>query len=411
MQPHKFFSRRAARMRASEVRELLKWISRDVISLGGGVPDPSSFPARDLREIVMEIMSTRPEVALQYAPTEGIDELRRELAEFMRLRGIRATADNVVVTAGSQEALELLARILIDEGDVVFMENPTYLGAIQAFRVYAPRMMGVPLDEEGMMVDALEEKLRRARAQGLRAKVIYVIPTCQNPTGISLSEDRRRELLELAEEYDLLVVEDDPYSYFVFEEPSPPPLKSMDSSGRVIYLSTASKMLAPGLRVGWLAAEEELVDKVVTAKQAVTLQTSTLSQLVLLEALRRGVVERQLPRLRRLYKEKRDVMLNALEDYMPSGVKWTRPMGGMFVWLEVPELLDMRALLPTALRNYKVAYVPGAAFHVEEGGLNTARLSYSYPPPGDIREAVRRLAALISDHLHSPSGASRAHTT
>ncbi|HDD33702.1 MAG TPA: PLP-dependent aminotransferase family protein, partial [Thermofilaceae archaeon] len=292
------------------------------------------------------------------------------------------------------------------EGDAVFMENPTYLGAIQAFRVYEPRMLGVPLDGEGMRIDVLEEKLKKAKEQGLRLKAIYVIPTCQNPTGISLSGDRRRRLLELAEEYDLLVIEDDPYSYFVFEGASPPPLKSLDASGRVIYLSTASKMLAPGLRVGWLVAEEELLDKVVMAKQAVTLQTSTLSQFVLLEALRRGVVEKQLPRLKEIYRRKRDAMLEALEDYMPGGVRWTRPSGGMFVWLEVPEALNMSSLLPTALRKYKVAYVPGAAFHVEGGGYNTARLSYSYPSVEAIREAIRRLASLISDSLHAPRGAS-----
>ncbi|MCD6357707.1 MAG: aminotransferase [Thermoprotei archaeon] len=406
MELRRFLSSRTALMRASQVRELLKWIGRDVISLGGGIPDPSSFPARDLREILDDILSSRPEVALQYAPTEGVDELREELARFMGRRGIKASADNVVVTAGSQEALELLARILIDKGDVVFMENPTYLGAIQAFRIYEPRMLGVPLDGEGMRVDVLEGKLKRARAQGLRVKAIYVIPTCQNPTGISLSGDRRKRLLELAEEYDFLVVEDDPYSYFVFEGASPPPLKSLDTSGRVIYLSTASKVLAPGLRVGWLVAEEELLDKVVTAKQAVTLQTSTLSQFVLLEALRRGVVERQLPRLRKIYRSKRDAMLEALDEYMPDGVKWTRPSGGMFVWLEVPEALDMSALLYRALRRYKVAYVPGTAFHVEGGGHNTARLSYSYPPVEAIREAIRRLASLISDSLRAPQGAS-----
>ncbi|RLF06068.1 MAG: aminotransferase [Thermoprotei archaeon] len=406
MELKRFLSSRTALMRASQVRELLKWIGRDVISLGGGIPDPSSFPAQAIREILSDVLSSRPEAALQYAPTEGVDELREELAKFMQQRGIKASADNVVVTAGSQEALELLARVIIDEGDAVFMENPTYLGAIQAFRVYEPRMLGVPLDGEGMRIDVLEEKLKKAKEQGLRLKAIYVIPTCQNPTGISLSGDRRRRLLELAEEYDLLVIEDDPYSYFVFEGASPPPLKSLDASGRVIYLSTASKMLAPGLRVGWLVAEEELLDKVVMAKQAVTLQTSTLSQFVLLEALRRGVVEKQLPRLKEIYRRKRDAMLEALEDYMPGGVRWTRPSGGMFVWLEVPEALNMSSLLPTALRKYKVAYVPGAAFHVEGGGYNTARLSYSYPSVEAIREAIRRLASLISDSLHAPRGAS-----
>jgi len=393
----RFFARRAAYLRASQVRELLKWIGRDVISFGGGVPDPASFPIDELRRIIDEVLEARGSAALQYAPTEGIDELREELARFVGRRGIRAGPENVLVTSGSQEALELLARVFVDPGDVVVTENPTYLGAIQAFSVYEPSLVGVPMDEGGVRVDLLEERLRKLASSGARAKLCYVIPTCQNPTGRTAGLERRKALLELAEEHDLLIIEDDPYSYFYFEGPEPPPLKALDKEGRVIYVSTISKVLAPGLRIGWVVAEEEVVEKLAIAKQGVTLQSPTLGMHVLLEALRRGLVDRQLPRLRQIYRVRRDAMLSALEEHMPSGVSWTRPCGGMFVWLEAPPRVDMDALLPVALSVHKVAYVPGSGFHVDGGGRNTARLSFSYPPLEKIREGVARLAKLIAE--------------
>ncbi len=395
----RFFSERAWLMKASEVRELLKWIGRDVISLGGGIPDPSSFPIEDLREIFNHILLNESGKALQYGVTEGVYELREELARFVGRRGIKAEANNVLVTVGSQESIELLARILVDPGDIVVTENPTYLAALQVFRVYRPRLIGVPLDDEGMRVDLLEEKLRELRSQGRRVKMVYTIPTCQNPTGISMSDEKRKRLVELAEEYDFLIVEDDPYSYFLFEDVDRRLLKSMDDTGRIIYLSTSSKILAPGLRIGWTVADETIVSQMAMAKQAVTLHTPTLSQYVLLEALKRGVIEKQLPLLRRLYREKRDAMLKALDEHMPENVEWTKPLGGMFIWLKTPEKLDMKKLLPEALTKYKVGYVPGSAFHVDGGGHNTARLSYTYPPMDDIREAVARLAKMIIDHL------------
>ena len=392
------FSVRAGALRSSKVRELLKWIGRDVISLGGGVPDPASFPMEEIKRIILDVLEERGAAALQYAPTEGLDELREEIARFISRRGVRAREENVLVTSGSQEALELIARVFIDPGDPVLSENPTYLGAIQAFAVYGPRMVGVPMDEAGLRVDAMEAALKRLGGEGSRAKLAYLIPTCQNPTGRTMSMERRRAVLELAEEHDFLVVEDDPYSYFYLDGVEPPSLKSMDGSGRVIYVSTVSKILAPGLRLGWVVADEEIVEKLAIAKQGVTLQSPTLSMYVLLEALKRGLVDRQIPMLKEIYRVRRDAMLEALETYMPEGVRWTRPSGGMFVWLEAPERVDMDALLPLALTKYKVAYVPGSAFHVDGGGRNTARLSFSYPPLDAMREGVARLAKLITEH-------------
>ena len=393
------FSARAGALRSSKVRELLKWIGRDVISLGGGVPDPASFPMEEIRRIILDVLEERGAAALQYAPTEGLDELRGEIARFMSRLGVRAGEENVLVTSGSQEALELIARVFIDPGDPVLSENPTYLGAIQAFAVYGPRMVGVPMDEAGLRVDAMETALKRLGGEGSRAKLAYLIPTCQNPTGRTMSVERRRAVLELAEEHNFLVVEDDPYSYFYLDGAEPPSLKSVDGSGRVIYVSTVSKILAPGLRLGWVVADEEIVEKLAIAKQGVTLQSPTLSMYVLLEALKRGLVDRQLPKLKEIYRVRRDAMLEALETYMPEGVRWTRPSGGMFVWLEAPERVDMDALLPLALTKYKVAYVPGSAFHVDGGGRNTARLSFSYPPLDAMREGVARLAKLIAEHV------------
>lgn len=310
---------------------------------------------------------------------------------------MKAKAENVLVTSGSQEALELIARVFIDPGDLIVSENPTYLGALQAFNVYEPRMVGIPMDEEGLRVDALERELRRIESVSERVKLAYLIPTCQNPTGRTASLERRKTLLELAEVHDFLVVEDDPYSYFYLDGVEPPSLKSMDASGRVIYVSTVSKILAPGLRIGWVVAEEEIVEKLAIAKQGVTLQPPTLSMYVLLEALKRGLVDRQIPKLKEVYRVRRDTMLEALETYMPVGVKWTRPSGGMFVWIETPESVDMDELLPIALTEYKVAYVPGSSFHVDGSGRNTARLSFSYPPLNAMREGVARLAKLIAE--------------
>ncbi len=385
-------------MKASQVRALLRWVGRDVISLGGGVPDPASFPVDEIQDILREVLSTKAAAALQYAPTEGIDELREELAGFVRRRGIKASFENLLVTSGSQEALDLLGRILVDRGDWIIVENPTYLGALQAFAVYEPHIEGAPMDENGVNVEAVEQALRKASRGGARVKFVYTIPTCHNPTGSTQSLERRKALLELAEEYDTLIVEDDPYSYFTFEGEEPPSLKSMDNSGRVVYVSTTSKLLAPGLRLGWVVADEALVNALAVAKQAVTLQSPTLCQYVLLEALRRSLIEKQLPRIKEIYRKRRDVMLEALGEHMPEGARWTRPRGGMFVWLTAPPKVNLDALLPLALEKYKVAYVPGTSFHVDGSGHNTARLSFSYPPLDSIREGVARLARMIKEH-------------
>ncbi|RFB00095.1 aminotransferase-like domain-containing protein [Pyrobaculum aerophilum] len=389
-------SSRTQYMTASEIRELLRWATADVISFGGGMPDPSTFPVEDIAKIVAYVLEAYPHRALQYGSTEGVMELRQEIAKFSEsFRGIKAKPENVIITVGSQEALELLGRVFIDPGDVVITENPTYLAALQAWRVYQPRLVGIPMDEHGMMVDVLEEKVKQLKAEGARIKFIYTIPTAQNPSGLTMTQDRRKYLLEIAEKYDLLVVEDDPYSYFLFEQIEVSPIKALDKSDRVIYLSTASKIFAPGFRLGWVIANEEVIKWFNLAKQSLNLNTSNFVQYIFLEGLRRNVVLKNLPHVRDLYKRKRDAMLAALETYMPPGVSWTKPSGGMFIWVTTPQHIDTRELLKIAVTQYKVAFVPGHGFFVDQSVRNAMRLNFTYPSFEQINEGIRRLALAI----------------
>ncbi|WP_148682402.1 PLP-dependent aminotransferase family protein [Pyrobaculum neutrophilum] len=389
-------STRTRYMTASEIRELLKWLTTDVISFGGGMPDPSTFPVEDIAKITAYVLETYPHAALQYSPTDGVPELRRELAKFVdTYAGIKAKPENVFITVGSQEALEIIGRLFIDPGDVVITENPTYIAALQSWRVYQPRLVGIPMDSQGMIVEKLEEAVKRLKAEGARIKYVYTIPTAQNPSGLTMSQDRRKHLLEVAERYDLLIVEDDPYSYFLFEPIQVTPLKALDRSDRVIYLSTASKIFAPGFRLGWVIANEELVSWFNLAKQALNINTTTFVQYIFMEGLRRNVVLNNLPRVRELYRKKRDAMLAALETHMPPGVSWTKPSGGMFIWATVPPHIDTRELLKVAITKYRVAFVPGHGFSVDQSLRNAMRLNFTYPTFEQIEEGIRRLSMAI----------------
>ncbi|MCG2887307.1 MAG: PLP-dependent aminotransferase family protein [Vulcanisaeta sp.] len=399
----RFLAERTRLMRASEIRELLKWITENVISFGGGMPDPSSFPAKEIIEITREILSTKADKALQYGTTNGVAELREELVRFMGKVGIKVEGpEDVLITVGSQEALDIIGRVFINPGDYIITESPTYLAALQAFRIYGPRIIGIPMDEEGMRVDVLEDTLRKLSNEG-RVKFIYVIPTGQNPTGITMSMERRRALLEIASKYDVLIVEDDPYGYIYFGDGEPPSrLKAMDSEGRVIYLSTFSKIAAPGLRLGWVAASREVIRWFELAKQSIDLHTSTLNQYIAAELLRRGIIERNIPRIKEIYRTKRDLMLQALSQYMPEGVSWTKPSAGMFIWLTVPENIDTGEMLEIAIKKYGVAYVPGKSFYPNEEKRNNMRLNFTYPTPQEIFEGIRRLALAIRDYVQRP---------
>lgn len=395
-----FFSTDTKFLKSSEIRDLLKLTEgRNVISFAGGLPDPSTFPAEDIAKITQEILSSKASSALQYSATAGVMELRKELVNFAGLRGIRGIReDNVFVTVGSQEALFILFNILVDPGDHVFVERPTYLTALNVLRTKKPTFHGFEVDAEGPKIEQLENELKKVSREGGKPKLLYVIPTAQNPAGTTIGVDKRKHILELASQYDLLVVEDDAYGFLVFEGDNPPPLKALDKEGRVIYLGTFSKILSPGLRLGWIIADEEVIREVELFKQNVDLHTPSLNQYIAAEALRRGVIQNNLPKIRSLYREKRDHMLTAIQTHFPSQVKWSRPVGGMFVFSWLPQGLDTTKMLEESMRR-GVAYVPGTSFYYDYGGRNTMRINYSFPKKDEIEKGIQILGDIIKEKL------------
>ena len=393
-----FIADRVALMESSEIREILELTEgKNVISLAGGLPDPKYFPTEELAERASFIIKEYGSRALQYSVTRGLREFRKEIVNFMEKTGTPGERPyNIIVTSGSQQALNLLAQILVNPGDLVVVEKPTYLAAINVFKAVGASFEGIPIDDEGMRTDILEEKLKQLKAERKRVKVVYTVPTAQNPSGVSMSNERRAHLLELAEEYDFLIIEDDPYSHFMFEDVEFKRLRSMDKY-RVIYTSTFSKILAPGLRLGWVAAHPDIIDALETAKQNADLHTPTFNQLIATEAIRRGIVYNHIPRVREAYKKKRDVMLQALEEYMNGYARWTKPVGGLFIFVYLDESIDTKEMLPEAL-SAGVAYVPGSAFYIDGSGRNTMRLNFSYPSEEEIKVAIERLARVVKEH-------------
>ncbi len=396
----RFTSKRASLFKASEIRELLKLTEgRNVISLAGGLPDPSVFDAR-LADLTRELLVKERERVLQYSPTSGVTAFREVLKDFAREKRVKvADDDEVVVTTGSQEALFLLARILVDPGDIVIVEEPTYLAAVNVFKEHGAVFEVVPLDSEGMQTDILEEKLKTLKKEGKKPKLVYLVPTSQNPSGSTMSQERRKHVVELAEEYDLLVIEDDPYSFFTFEPINVDYLKTLDNNGRVIYISSFSKILAPGLRIGWILGPRDLMAYVELAKQGVDLHSSTLSQYIIMEAIKKGIVDDTIERARSIYKAKRDAMMEALDEYMTGLAEWTRPVGGFFTMVYVKGEIDMKSLMVEAVEKYRVAYVPGESFFPVSKKKNTMRLNYSFPSIEEIKEGVKRVASLVKDKL------------
>src|SRR6266540_3790003 len=383
---------------SSAIRDLLKVTEQpEMISFAGGLPAPECFPTEELTAAAERVLVERPVVALQYGPTEGYKPLREFLTSHVARLGISVPVEQLLITSGSQQALDLLGKLMIDPGALVAVEEPTYMGALQAWRPYQPRFATLPMDEEGLVVDALERLLQG----GERPRFLYLVSSFQNPTGVTLSPERRHRLLEVATEYHLPIVEDDPYGELYYNSARPQPLAALDVelSGalrHVAYLSTFSKLLAPGLRVGWVAAPEELVSKFVHAKQGLDLHTGSLSQAVAYEACRDGLLDRHVPTIRATYHARRDAMLEALDKLMPKQVTWTRPRGGMFLWFTLPEQIDAAALLEASLEQ-KVAFAPGESFHANGGGMNTMRLNFSHPTLQRITEGVGRLARSIAE--------------
>ncbi len=402
-----FYSASARAMSRSLIRELLKLTRRgNIISFAGGLPDPSTFPVDELRAITGRVFDQQAHLALQYGPTEGDARLRDELVRWMAKDGITVTRDQVLITIGSQQGLDIIGRVFLDPGDVIVVERPSYMAALQVFRSYRVEMVGVAQDDDGMRIDLLEDTLVRLGREGKRPKLLYVVPDFQNPSGVTMSHPRRARLLELAREHHALVVEDSPYRELRFEGTAPPPLASLDADGRVIYLSTFSKTLCPGLRIAWIAAADEFIQQFVTAKQGMDLCCPSFTQAMAAEFCAEGHLYRRIPEIVALYRRKRDVMLRALEREMPGGVTWTHPQGGLFLWVRLPEELDTEQLLRPAVEDEGVAYVVGSGFHADGGGKNTMRLNFSYSSEADIEEGIRRLARLVRRHQRVTASAS-----
>jgi len=409
-----FLSQAAAEMKESAIRRMgtLSAARQDVISFAPGYPAPDTFPWSELREIAADLLSGRDGSVLQYGPTRGYRPLLDAIISIMTSRGIKTALQDVLVTTGSQQGLDLVARVLLDPGDVVLVELPTYTGAITAFRNVRAEMVGVPQQADGVDLAALDATYDRLRREGRRIKVLYVVPNFQNPTGLLIGLEKRTRLLEWAARRDVLIVEDDPYRELYFEDSASEadvrPIKADDEDGRVVYLSTFSKTLAPGYRVAWIAAAPALATKFEMAKQAADLLTGSLDQRMVYEALRTGLVARQLPMLRRSYQAKRDVMTRALHREFNGTVKWPEPRGGFFLWVDLPRQLDADRMIPRALEN-GVIYVAGAAFFVGKGGegSNTIRLSFSAPTHERIEEGVSRLARTIRAEMEAFSVSAR----
>jgi 2-aminoadipate transaminase len=399
------FSTMAGRMRRSEIRELLK-LTRlpETISFGGGLPDPAIFPYDAVRAAATRAIDERGRLALQYSPTEGEPFLKEQLAAFMIRHGeSNIDPQNTLVVSSSQQGLDLLGKVFIDPGDPIIVERPTYIGALQAFRAFDADFQGVEMDDCGIVPAEVEKIVMRLGDRGRKPKFIYVIPDFQNPSGITLSLERRKELLEIAAKYDLLIIEDSPYGELRFAGEPLPSLLSMDSDGRVLQMKTFSKIFCPGLRLGWIVGPSPVIDKLVVAKQGTDLCTSAFVSIVAGYLLADGHVDRQIEIARNLYRRKRTVMLDSLEKLMPQGegVSWSKPEGGMFLWLRLPEYMDATEMIAEAVEQ-KVAYVIGSGFFHDGSGKNTMRLNYSYPTEEQIVRGIGRLSRIIKKRLHVP---------
>lgn len=406
------YAQRMNQVGSSMIRELLKLTEKpDIISFAGGLPAPELFPMEAFQDACERVLARHGRRALQYSTTEGFEPLREYIVDKMAQYGIRAAPENVLITSGSQQALDLLGKLLINPGDKILTERPTYLGALQAWRAYQAEFVSVPVDDDGIRTDLMEKALCTG------PKFMYILPNFQNPGGVTLSMERRQALIELSDRYGIPIVEDDPYGELRFEGEHLPPLVVADAyqlngqamfdhsengrgyyRGNVIYLSTFSKTLAPGLRLGWIVAPTEVIHRCVMAKQGMDLHTSTFVQMVAYEVVKNEFLKAHVREIRAVYRERRDVMLAALSHYFPAGITWTRPKGGLFLWVTLPEAMDSVAVLEKAIKN-KVAFVPGSAFYPEGGGQNTFRLNFSNAQPEQIKTGIRRLGQVLAAEM------------
>lgn len=388
-------SQNAKRMKRSVIRELLKMTQRpELISFAGGLPSPESFPVEQLKSITVEVLDTDSAKALQYGETEGDKRLREILVERYRKSGINVTLDNLVITTASQQALDLVPKIFVNPGDTVICGLPSYLGGIASFAVYGADLVGIKLDEKGMRSDLLEKTLSQMKQKGEKPKFIYVIPDFQNPTGISMPEDRRKEIIAIAKKYNILIIEDSPYREVRFSGTPQRTMFELDGTGQVVLLGTMSKTFAPGFRIGWVLAHPDIIDRIVVAKQNTDLCTSAFVQKIAAKYFEKGYFDINLATINQNYGIKRDTMIAAFHKYMPKGVKWTEPEGGLFLFVTLPDYMDAEELFKIAIEE-NVAFVPGTVFYCDGTGKNTLRINFSFMSKEMNEEGVKRLANAI----------------
>ena len=397
---HYRYAQRLHGMGSSAIRELLKLTQNpDIISFAGGLPAPEFFPVERFSEAAERVLREHGSAALQYSTTDGYFPLRELIVEKMAAYGIHATPANVMITSGSQQALDLIGKLLINPGDLILTERPTYLGALQAWNAYQAEYTAVSIDDHGLRTDLLEKALCGG------PKFMYILPNFQNPGGVTLPYERRLDIVHMADRYGLPIIEDDPYGELRYEGEHLPPLIALDAQelgddpqgfmrGSVIYLSTFSKTLAPGLRIGWMVAPASVINQCVTIKQGMDLHTSSFDQMVAYEVAKDGFLKQHVRRLREVYRERRDVMLAAMEQFFPPEVKWTRPQGGLFLWVTLPDHLDSTELFGQAVAN-NVAFVPGVSFYPDGTGYNTLRLNFSNATPEQIEQGIERLGRVL----------------
>lgn len=396
----RLYSDRAGKMKKSVIRELLK-VTQDpeIISFAGGLPNPKTFPVEDLQDIVHTVLAKHGKSALQYGTTQGLTELREVLAERATKESVDADENDLIITSGSQQALDTIGKIFLNPGDTAFVGLPTYLGAVNAFRSYESNLEGIPLDEKGMRIDVLEDKIKEFQKDDIVPKFVYVVPTFQNPAGVVMPESRRKKLIDIANEYDLVIVEDDPYGHLRYDIDPIKPIKSFDDEGRVVYLSTFSKMLSPGFRLAWVIAPEEIKRKMIICKQALDLCTNTFTQYIANEFMRSGSLDLHIMKICEMYKPKRDVMITSMKEKFPEGYICHKPKGGMFAWVTLPfEGIDTETMFLDSIKE-NVAYVHGKAFHVDGGGGQSMRLNFSYSTDEQISKGMERLSRVINKKL------------
>lgn len=404
------FADRTKVMRSSAMRDLMAITARpEVISLAGGLPDTSTFPPQSFAAQMTRIAQESAAEALQYGPTEGFEETKDCILQVMGAEGMLPDLDDVIVTTGGQQAIDLVCKTLVDPGDVVICEAPTYPGAVPVFCSYEAETIQIECDEDGMKVEELEPLLQRLEAEGRKPKLIYTVPTFQNPAGVTMSLERRQMLVDLARRRELLVVEDNPYGLLRFSGEQLPPLYQLDGGDFVIYIGTFSKILSPGIRLGWAVAPPPVMEKIVLGKQATDLCTSTLTQYFVREYFAEGRWGRYIEELVGIYRRRRDTMVNALEEHFPAAATWTHPEGGLFIWATLPEYIDTADLLAKALRA-DVAFVPGEAAYVDGRGGSSMRLNFSGVAEAEIREGVRRIGKVIAEQVELYEALTGEHT-